>query len=289
MCISPIYLKDTHSTVPCGVCVDCVSNKRNSWSIRLYEEQKVHNDAWFITLTYDDLHIPCFSSDTREIVKGIVNVFESETKFDSNILLKKDLQDFMKRLRKLVPKRQLKYYAVGEYGDKFKRPHYHIIMFNLADSSEEAHLLIQQAWTLEKKSIGRIDVAHCSPQAINYVTKYVQKNLTNKKAYLFPPFSIMSKGLGKAYIDANKNYHNDFEKYTYTFDGGMETALPRYYKDKLFTEGEREAISTLTRWKAEEKEYNTQLKEDRKYWESQDNRVRKKVRKLENELKKREL
>merc|ERR1711906_76548 len=70
-------------------------------------ESSLYTNNIFITLTYDAEHLPEYGT-----------------------LVKKDFQDFMKRLRKKYNKKKIRYYQCGEYGEKFGRPHYHAIIFN---------------------------------------------------------------------------------------------------------------------------------------------------------------
>lgn len=103
-------------TVPCGKCVACLVNKRGDWIFRLQMEMKFSKrKALFVTLTYDQKHCP--------------------EKLD-----KRHLQLFLKRLRKHYPAGQIRYYAVGEYGSKMGRPHYHLILFGAQE------LFVRKYW-----------------------------------------------------------------------------------------------------------------------------------------------
>lgn len=101
--------------LPCGKCLGCRLEYSRQWAIRCVHEAQLHLQNCFLTLTYDEDHLPLNGS-----------------------LVKKDLQDFFKRLRskldysceKLkIPKIKVKYFACGEYGDHTLRPHYHVILF----------------------------------------------------------------------------------------------------------------------------------------------------------------
>ena len=115
-CISPITLKiqnplnkDGKVIVPCGKCMNCLTNRRESWIIRLIEEFKTKK-ATFLTLTYNDENLVYADGEKPT-------------------LSKRDVQLFLKRLRKSL-KKSIKYYCVGEYGTRTNRPHYHFILFN---------------------------------------------------------------------------------------------------------------------------------------------------------------
>lgn len=118
-CLSPLHLKhptkkETHIDAPCGKCIYCLNSQRNDWTFRLWQESRHSQNSNFLTLTYD-------KESLRYGAKGPT-------------LYKKDVQDFIKRLRKNNLKQwkeKIIYYAVGEYGDETERPHYHLIIFNV--------------------------------------------------------------------------------------------------------------------------------------------------------------
>ena len=122
-----MYRKDV-MMIPCGQCTGCKLRKRKDWSTRMELEAYSHDkeSIWFITLTYDDEHVPTQDTETGEIFKGGVNVWRdaSERPRTVQTLSVEDVQLFMKRLRKAVSG-PLRYFLVGEYGDNTSRPHYH--------------------------------------------------------------------------------------------------------------------------------------------------------------------
>lgn len=187
-CTTPFGVKDKKTgqtiPVPCGKCPDCRARRASGWSFRLMQEAKHSISAHFITLTYDTKHIPI-------------------TRATYPTLDKRDVQLFFKRLRKahekdtrgacslddlplpVLPK--IRYYAVGEYGGRFKRPHYHVILFN-ADMS-----LIQSAWQL-----GQVHYGTVTPASVGYTLKYISKGgevPKHKNDDRVPEFSLMSKDL----------------------------------------------------------------------------------------------
>lgn len=208
--------------LPCGKCFACRGKRASGWSFRLIKEAEVSTSALFITLTYEPEKTPITQ-----------NGFKT--------LLKSDLQKFFKRLRKLNTEK-LKYYAVGEYGGKTLRPHYHIILFN-ADIET-----IDKAWKLDDKEIGYIHTGDVTKASVGYTLKYISKI---GKIPLFerddrlPEFSVMSKGLGKNYLTKNMiKYHRTdlLNKMFITIEDGKKIALPRYYKDKIYQPMEKQWI-----------------------------------------------
>jgi hypothetical protein len=167
----------------------------------------------------------------------------------------KDLQKFFKRLRKLTNEK-LKYYAVGEYGSTKKRPHYHIILFN----ANPEH--IKRAWALNNKHIGTYHIGNVSHASIGYTLKYMSKKSLipmHKNDDRKKEFSVMSKGLGSNYITTQMiNWHkNDLEQRMYIpIEDGKKIAMPRYYKDKMYNEEEKDKISKYMVKISEEIELN---------------------------------
>ena len=152
---------------------------------------------------------------------------------------KTDLQKFFKRLRKLCPTQTIKYYAVGEYGTNNKRPHYHMIFFNVLDSS-----LYSKAWMMDSVQIGAVHVGNVTNSSVAYTMKYIDKaNFRKQHARddRTPEFPLMSKKLGDNYLsDQVVKYHkNDLTVNYLTQPGGNRIALPRYYREKIYSDDER--------------------------------------------------
>jgi hypothetical protein len=178
---------------------------------------------------------------------------------------KKHFQDFMKRLRKrsLI---KLKYYACGEYGGASLRPHYHAIMFN---SNPED---IMASWTFGQHYFGDVSGA-----SIGYVLKYMSKKgriPLHANDDRLPEFSLMSKGLGANYMtDQMVKWHkNDLiERMHLVLKDGRKIAMPRYYKDKIYTDTERERIAHFAAIEARRAEESMQAEGLKKYgnnWEA---------------------
>lgn len=186
--------------VPCGSCPECLEARRSEWTFRIMNEFKRSESGVFLTLTYDEEHVP--------IIDG------------ERVLIKKDLQNYFKRCRAV--KNDFKYYGVGEYGGLFKRPHFHAIVLNCP-----AEILVT------KWDKGNITCGSVTQKSIHYVTGYIINDYP--KDFKFRPFSVISKGLGLGYVnDKTKKYHNDLKSSTVTFPGGVRSKMPRYYKEKIF-------------------------------------------------------
>jgi hypothetical protein len=189
------------------------------WSFRLMQEDRHSLSSYFITLTYDNKHIPISN-------KGYMN------------LDKRDIQLFMKRLRK-NNKEKLKYYIAGEYGGKTNRPHYHMILFNSDITT------IQDSWQK-----GHVHYGQVSEASVGYTLKYMIKETKvpiHKNDDRKPEFQLMSKGLGKEYLTTKmQKWHKaDLLNRMYlNVEGNKKIPMPRYYKDKLYNKDERGQIKS---------------------------------------------
>ena len=235
--------------VPCGRCENCLKRHVSNWSFRLMQEDKYSMSSLFLTLTYDIKHVPF----TR--------------KANYRDLSPRDLQLFIKRLRKLHDTKgdlrlPLKYYAVGEYGGRSYRPHYHIILFNaqvslLIGSTEASYVergLVQldgkKPYTHPVWPNGHFTVGQVSEASVGYTMKYVSKPRKiplHRNDDRTPEFARMSKGLGIGYLSkAMIAWHkSDIANRQYCMlKDGKKVSLPRYYRNILLTDQEKDELTT---------------------------------------------
>jgi len=292
-CLSPITLKNQRghlnptTQVPCGKCVSCLERRRNDWSIRLNEELRISQSAVFLTLTYRDENIP-YDESTGEIT-----------------LKKSDIQNYMKKLRVSLsrgisttnflgksvktPKNdvKIKYFMQGEYGSKKDRPHYHMILFNFPSNID---YLLEKLWIH-----GFVHYGECNKATIHYCTKYMITKYDPDFKDRVKPFALMSKGLGKSYADRNGAWHRETEKPTYTMIGGTQYPLPRYLKDKIFSEDQKKVIGSRNLSYAKRRAINDDLlllkdvKSDHEFFEVKDARIESYSKRREKFLNKKNL
>ncbi|UPW41960.1 replication initiator protein [Dipodfec virus RodF1_56] len=225
--------------LPCRKCVGCRLSKSREWANRVVMEQLYHNDSWFLTLTYDDEHLrPAYPVD--EATGEILSVHAT--------LVKKDLQDFLKRLR-FNSGQAIRYFAAGEYGSQTYRPHYHLLIFglylddlevirkNFAGQQYYVSDLIEKCWPFGFHILGKV-----TWQSAAYVARYTMKKASNgydKNYYtvagIEPEFQTMSlkPAIGRRFYDE----HPEIFDYDYfsvsTPQGGRKVYPPEYFK-KLY-------------------------------------------------------
>lgn len=245
--------------VGCGVCYICRKKRLRSWIHRISVEEEASVSSFFVTLTYDNKNIE----------------FTEKTDNFGNVLFtlnKETFQKFMKLVRYYENEQHkkngtsappIKYYAVGEYGGKFHRPHYHILIFNLV----YWHSSLTQAWDK-----GNIHIGEVTPESTAYTLSYV----TDKTFKTFEgdprqkPFSLCSQGIGKSYLTAQTvDYHKNHEALFATLKG-QKYPLADYYKKRIWTDpknrtkvGEKIALELQDKQNQEDKEFIKNFGQDR--------------------------
>lgn len=207
-CVNPIFLKDRNKLaggiwVPCGKCVFCRKAISKEWGVRIVHELEYYKgNNVFFTLTYDDENLP-----------------------ENGSLCKRDVQLFLKRLRKAIYPEKIKYFYSGEYGDETLRPHYHFLLFGLDQNKKD---LIEKCW--EKGFIDK-KLGYVCLRSANYCMKYLSKQTEEYKKFckdngLEIPFRDMSKGIGKRYALENKEIYTEGRVQTMN---GRYIGMPKYY------------------------------------------------------------
>jgi len=133
-------------------------------------ESRLHETNSFLTLTYDEEHVPPGGS-----------------------LSKTDVQNWFKRFRQEISPLRIRYFIVGEYGDETQRPHYHAALFGVGPEYED---IVRKTWQM-----GHVMLAELNIQTIRYITGYVTKKMGVKDypPHILPEFRLMSKGLGRSF------------------------------------------------------------------------------------------
>jgi len=219
-------------SIPCGQCIGCRSDRVQQWGLRCMHEAQMHQANSFLTLTYDDEHLPAdYSIDKR--------VF----------------QTFMKRLRKPMAGK-IRFYACGEYGDQNGRPHYHALIFGWdfhADRKLIKETEFGPLYTSDQATkawpFGHVWIGDVTYKSASYVAGYVAKKITGEaasthylrmhpKGYLCqvkPEFQLHSVGMGASWY---AKYKNDCFPSDFLIADGKHVAVPKYYLNKLVAEAQ---------------------------------------------------
>lgn len=222
---------------PCGQCLFCRINQRREWVARLLLEASCHGSNQFVTLTYEEGQLPTNIIPGRASVRAIAA--HPQVAAQPGTLSKSDLTRFFKRLRHV---HDFRYFAVGEYGERLGRPHYHALLFGADFTSEE----LADAWKHGHVHVGEVEAASIA-YCVEYLIKY-----RNKKDELLdlrrePEFGVMSRnpGIGqfalgeiRQAIFSSPPLKNGTLLIPDTFRlGGKEHPMPRFLRRQLENEG----------------------------------------------------
>lgn len=203
----PVRKDVEYIPVPCGKCVECLSQYSEIWSFRIMREVKLHKQSCMITLTYANA--------------------------PSSGVQKRDFQLFMKSLRKSLEPLKIRFFVSGEYGAKFSRPHYHVIVFGWFPPdvtyffSRNGHAVYKSDKVAKLWKRGYISVEDVTLESAKYCAKYLQK-LQKLPVGLNPPFTLMSNRPGIGF-----NEHDfDYLKTDKLYFRGKYISTPRYLLKK---------------------------------------------------------
>lgn len=231
--------------LPCGQCIGCKLLRSITWATRCMHEMQLHDSNCFITLTYDDAHIPSDQS-----------------------LLKSEFQKFLKRLRKSIYPRKISYFMCGEYGEQTWRPHYHAIIFGYGfpDKIRVQIMEVENPYFISSHltklwPFGYHIIAEANFDTAAYVARYCTKKITGDKAAahytrtltdwnettgeitfwkeveLLPEYATMSRN-----PSIGKDWFAKFKKDCYPSDfliiDGRKVPVPKYYDKLLERENE---------------------------------------------------
>lgn len=226
--------------LPCGQCVGCRLERSRQWAMRCLHEASLYERNAFITLTYDQLHLPAGGG-----------------------LVYSDFQNFMKRLRKCISPSLVRFYMCGEYGENFGRPHFHACLFGY-DFPDKLHWkktpsgcsiyrssLLESLWPGGFSSIGDVTF-----ESAAYVARYIMKKITGHLAEVSgcyevvdpdtgeihhrrPEFNKMSlkPGIGARWLE---KWSTDVYPHDYVIINGKKVKPPKYYDKKYAQEHQLE-------------------------------------------------
>lgn len=215
---------DLELEVPCGQCVGCRLERSRQWAIRCVHEASLYDQNCFITLTYDDEHLP--SSGSLDV---------------------RHFQLFMKRLRKRFGS-GIRFFHCGEYGEQLRRPHYHACLFNF-DFPDKKLWKISEGNRLYTSAIlhsgevsdlwpfGYCIIGDVTFQSAAYVARYIMKKITGENQDehyqgIKPEYITMSRrpGIGKGWFD---KYKGDVFPGDYVVMNGKKVFVPKFYDGLL--------------------------------------------------------
>lgn len=207
--------------IPCGQCIGCRLERSRQWAIRCLHESQLHDENCFLTLTYNEENLP-----------------------DDLSLRPEDITKFLKRLRRSIEPRKIRFLQCGEYGSINYRPHHHCLIFGydfpdkeIFGTSVAGYIyrspLLEKLWPFGFSSIGDVTF-----ESSAYVARYILKKVTGDPADdhyhgRVPEYITMSRrpGIASKWFDiyGKSVYDKDF----ITINDGIKCRPPKFY-DKLY-------------------------------------------------------
>lgn len=226
--------------IPCGRCQGCRLERSRQWAVRCTHELQLHERNCFVTLTYDEEHLPPGQS-----------------------LRHSDFVLFMRRLRR--KRGAVRFFMCGEYGEGLGRPHYHAILFGCDFSDRElcgrtksglddySSVALTDLWPLGRSRIGDANF-----KSAGYVGRYIMGKelgesaglrralvdpVTGEMTFRAPEYCQMSRRPGIAY-QWLLQYWSDVVPFGKTVINGVEVKVPRYY-DKIIARVDPELFEEI--------------------------------------------
>lgn len=198
--------------IQCGKCYVCRQRKLREWVFRLRQESLKHSSSFFVTLTYDNEHVPISPKNFLTLKKS-------------------DVQLFIRYLRR-KQKATIKYVAVGEYGTINHRPHYHLLLFGVQNPQS-----IYESWVKEMKPIGQVHIGQVTEQSIAYTLEYITVYEDKPPDWkdIQPTFRLQSTKLGANWLENGGRKFMEKNTPTCLLDGTYKLGIPKYYRDKVYT------------------------------------------------------
>lgn len=221
-------------SVPCGGCIGCRLERSQMWSLRARHEASCWDHNVFLTLTYDEERLPPFGflnpKHPRKFIKALRDALY-RSKYSPN-----------------SAGNPIRYFGCGEYGSQRRRPHYHLLLFNLLLTDRERYgqstytsRLVSDLWQYGSHLCGDV-----TPESCAYTAGYATKKLTDPlPSYVvdtttgevfdrpkeFPMMSL-KPAIGQAWYD---KYKSEL-RHGYCVVDGAKLSVPRLYRKKLAAE-----------------------------------------------------
>lgn len=232
----------------CGRCVGCRLEKSRAWSIRIGHEASLWDSNLFLTLDYAPEFLP-----------------------ESLSLEYRDFQLFMKRLRKELSgvseapngQRPIRFFVAGEYGEKYGRPHWHAILFNV-DFKDKVRFFngtFRSTMAEDFWGRGQVVIGDVTAQSAAYVAGYTQSKVygraaedhyedvvdtrTGEVTRRRSEFCVMSRrpGIGAWWYE---KFARDLFPGDYAIQDGKKFKVPMYYWRKFQSDGDPSTVEDIS-------------------------------------------
>lgn len=232
--------------IGCQECIECMKQKQTQWTTRLLEDLKEYKNGKFITLTFSNEQIKHIIEGKDTDGKKITKPLTLEGYTLDNQIATIAVRRFLERWRKKF-KRSVRHWLITELGHNgTENIHLHGIIWTNVNV-ETVKDIWKYGFIWPRKSHSIKDPwkgNYVNGQTINYIGKYITKRDLQHKTY--KPIILCSKGIGRNYTNTYNFKLNKYDEEktdeTYKFQNGKKSALPIYYRNKIYNEEEREKL-----------------------------------------------
>lgn len=213
-----------YAPIGCGKCIECRKQKSAGWKVRLNEDIRMNKNAVFVTLTFDEEHLLKWGSMVDDAPDKIVE----------NEIARIAVRHFLEKWRKKT-KKSVRHWLITELGHKgTERIHIHGIIWTY-----DKNLIIEK-WDNGFVYLG----TYVNETTIGYIVKYITKIDSDHKG--FEPKIFASAGIGAGYFKRDDHKTNKFNgintREYYQTRSGYKLNLPKYYRNKIYSDDEKEKL-----------------------------------------------
>lgn len=253
--------------IGCQTCIECRKQKSREWLTRLQEDIKKYKNGKFVTLTFSTESLKKLTRTEYKILKhsktkhvkppyAIPKKKHRRAKRDitkvkgydlDNAIVIKAIRLFLERWRK-KHKKSLRHWLVTELGHG-NTEHIHLHGIVWTDTPEDLDTIWQYGtvWRGYKKQ-GEANTTiyenYVTPRTVNYMTKYITK--IDPLHMNYKCMILASAGIGSNYTESHNYYQNRFNNEktneTYRTSTGHKMAIPIYWRNKRYTDEQREIL-----------------------------------------------
>lgn len=236
--------RQKYMDVPCGQCYICKKKKAREWRMRLAEDIKANTGAKIVTLTFN-----------TESLKELAIAAKGMTGYNlDNEICRIAVKRFRERWRKKYG-RSIRHWLITELGHgTTEHVHMHGIVWPDNRYKLEGTLLdeVEKIWKYGFVGKGKMNWQtgimenYVNGRTASYFTKYVNKTDEMHKEY--KQIILTSAGIGKNYLESEKAKDNEYKgeatNQMYGVDNGGVLPMPEYFRRKMYTDEEREKLTS---------------------------------------------
>lgn len=227
--------------VGCQECLECRKQKASQWRVRLLEEVRVNTECQFVTLTFSDEWIAKIANGyTNEKGLKIEGIGDELKGYDlDNEIATRAMRGFLERWRKKYKKSLRHWFSTEIGGHGSENIHMHGIVWTKDMDAVEERWGYGFVWSGDERG-----KSYVNDSTVGYITKYLNKVDVEHPGYRSK--ILTSAGIGAEYLKRTdsvmNSYNGDRTNESYRGRSGKKSSLPIYYRNKLYSEQEKEKL-----------------------------------------------